>query len=67
LLHRENIRWVVKSPGYPEALAPAFQALEDEGKLRPVSSTEVSTFANFRISGQRAPLQVTIMKVVPIT
>ncbi len=67
LLHRENIQWVVKSPGYPEALAPAFQALEDGGRLRPVSLAEVSTFATFRIYGQRVPLQVTIMEVVPTT
>ena len=67
LLHRENIRWVVKSPDYPEALASVFQALEDQGRLRRVSSTQVSTFAYFRIYGQRVPLQVTIMEVVPTT
>jgi len=67
LLRRENIRWVVKAPDYPEALAQTFRALEDEGQLRPVSSTEVWTFAGFRIYEKRVPVEVTILEVAPIT
>jgi phage shock protein PspC (stress-responsive transcriptional regulator) len=63
LLHQENVRWVVKSPDYPEALAPAFQALEDQGRLRPVYSTDISTFTGFRIYGQRVQLRMVILEV----
>jgi hypothetical protein len=60
---QENIRWIAKAPGYPEPLARAFQALEDEGKLRPRFSADVSTFAGFRIYGQRVPVRVVILEV----
>jgi hypothetical protein len=63
LLRQENVRWVVKSPDYPEALAPAFQALEDQGRLRPVYSTDISTFTGFRIYGQRVQLRMVILEV----
>jgi hypothetical protein len=62
-LHREHVRWVVKSPDYPEAFAAAFQALEDEGKLRPVYSTDISTFTGFRIYGQRVQNRLVILEV----
>jgi len=65
LLHRENIRWVVKSPGYPEPFAQAFRTLEIEGQLHPVSSAEVSTLSGFRIYKERVPVEVTIMEVAP--
>jgi hypothetical protein len=63
LLHRENIRWVVKAPDYPAPLAPTFQALEEEGRLRPVFSGEVSTFSGFRVYGQRMAERVVILEV----
>jgi hypothetical protein len=60
---QENIRWVAKAPGYPEPLARAFQTLEDEGKLRPRFSADVSTFAGFRIYGQRVTVRLVILEV----
>ena len=66
-LHRQNIRWVVRAPDYPEPFAGAFQRLEDEGSLRPVSSTDVSTFTGFRVYGQRVPVRVTILEVLATT
>jgi len=63
LLHRENVRWVAKVPDYPELLAPAFQTLEDEGKLRPVLSADVSTFSGFRIYERRTSLRAVILEV----
>jgi hypothetical protein len=66
-LHQKNIRWVVKAPDYPESFARSFQALEDQGKLRQVSSADVSTFTGFRVYGQRVPVHVTILEVVPST
>lgn len=66
-LRQENIRWVVKVPGYPEPLVPTFQALEQEGQLRPVASTEVLSFTNFRMYGQRARVKLVILEVLPGT
>lgn len=67
LLHQKNIRWVVKAPDYPEPFARSFRALEDAGNLREVSSADVSTFTGFRVYGQRVPVRVTILEVVPTT
>jgi len=63
LLHQENIRWVVKTPNFPEPVAPAFQMLEEQGKLRPVYSAEFPTFTGFRIYGQKVSVRVVILEV----
>jgi hypothetical protein len=63
LLRHQNVRWVAKAPDYPKPLAGAFQTLEDEGKLRPVFSADVSTFTNFRIYDERVPVRVVILAV----
>jgi len=62
-LHRENIRWIVRAPDYPEPFTAAFQTLEDEGNLRPVFSADISTFAGFRIYGRKTSVQVLILEV----
>jgi len=64
LLRRENIHW---DTDYPEPLAPAFQALEDQGKLRPKFSADVSTFSGFRIYGRRVTVRVVILEVASAT
>ena len=64
-LRQQDVRWVVKTPDYPQPFAPAFQTLEEEGKLRPRFSTDTSTYAAFRIYGERVPVQVVIMEVTP--
>jgi hypothetical protein len=56
---------VVKASDYPGRLAPDFQALEEDGHLRPMFSADVSTFAGFRIYGAKLPLRVVILEVVP--
>ena len=61
--HRQNVRWVVKAPNYPVPFAKTFQSLEDEGKLRPTFSADVSTDVGFRIYGARVPLRVVILEV----
>jgi hypothetical protein len=40
-LQEMNVRWIVRSPNYPQLLAPAFSALEEEGELVPIASTNV--------------------------
>jgi hypothetical protein len=62
-LRRQNVRWVVKSPDYPKPLAPAFQALEDEGKLLPRFSEEASTYTHFRIYGEKVPVHLVVLEL----
>jgi 4-amino-4-deoxy-L-arabinose transferase-like glycosyltransferase len=63
LFRQQNVRWVVKAPDYPEPFAAAFQTLEDEGKLRPMFSADASTYADFRIYGEKVPVHLVIMEV----
>jgi hypothetical protein len=53
----------VKAPDYPEPIAGAFQALENEGKLRPRFTADAWTYANFRIYRQTVPVHVVILEV----
>jgi hypothetical protein len=62
-LRQQNVRWVVKAPNYPEPLARAFQTLEEEGNLRPRFSADASTYAGFRIYGEKVPMRVVILEV----
>ncbi|MGH9775196.1 MAG: glycosyltransferase family 39 protein [Candidatus Acidiferrales bacterium] len=62
-LRDQNIRWVVKSPDYPEPLSYAFLGLESAGILHPVARTEVSEFEGFRMSGQKRNILLTILEV----
>ena len=64
-LSQRGIRWVVKSPDYPQPLEKAFEKLEDEGKLRPVFAGDASTFSNFRMYGDRTQIKVEILEVIP--
>jgi hypothetical protein len=63
LFRQQDVRWVVKAPDYPEPFAPAFQTLEDEGKLRPRFSADASMYANFRIYGEKVPVHMVILEV----
>ena len=63
LLHQLNVRWVVKSPDYPDPLRRAFQDLETERKLRPVAEANLETLASWRVYGQRRTIRVVILKV----
>lgn len=64
-LGERGVRWVVKSPNYPQPLAQVFQQLEDEGKLRPVVVGDASTFSTFRMNEDRAKFKVEILEVQP--
>jgi hypothetical protein len=63
-LNAQNIRWVARSPEYPETLAAAFNELERQGKLVPIARSEISDFQGMRISGDREVSSITILKVV---
>jgi hypothetical protein len=53
LFSRNQIRWVLKSPEYPEALADFLAALEKNGILRACAASEVESFSGNRIAGNR--------------
>ncbi len=58
-----GIRWVVRSPEYPVAIAGPLRALETRGKLVPIARAEVSDFQGMRISEDRQSRLVVILKV----
>jgi hypothetical protein len=65
LFHAQSIRWVVRSPNYPVAVAAPLFQLEASGKLLPIARTEVADFQGMKITGQRQIVPVTILRVNP--
>ena len=64
VLRAERVKWIVKTPGYPTALADAFNKLEAEKRLVPIAASDLQTLTGkSRIYGQRVPVRVTILKV----
>src|SRR5271156_1250106 len=64
VLHGLNVRWVVKSPDYPAALAAPFSRLEEEGKLAPIASEEVENLTGTgRMYRQKEKVRVVILKL----
>jgi hypothetical protein len=59
----EKIRWVVRAPDYPPAVAAPLQQLEDEGRLVPVSRADVNDFDGLRLAGARKTTPVVILRV----
>jgi len=60
---RSNVRWIVRSPAYPPAIAAPLTRLETEGYLVPFAQTEVSDIQGIRASGVRQSVPVTIFRV----
>jgi hypothetical protein len=60
---KEQIRWVVKAPQYPKALAESLRKLEAEGLLVAIASGEVEDFSGNRIRGVRERILVEILQV----
>jgi hypothetical protein len=60
---KEQIRWVVKAPQYPQALAESLRKLEAEGLLVTIASGEVEDFSGNRIRGVRERISVEILQV----
>lgn len=63
LFHAQNIRWVVRAPDYPPAIAAALGRLEATGKLEPFAQSEVSNFEGLRILGVRKTQPIVILRV----
>lgn len=58
----ENIRWIVRAPDYPPAIAAPLKQLEEEGELQPVARSEVTDFAGMRIFDLRTKVPVIILR-----
>jgi hypothetical protein len=63
LFRAEKIRWVVRAPDYPAAVAAPLWQLEQEGRLVPVSRADVSVFDGMRLFGARKITPVVILRV----
>ena len=63
LFRSQDIRWVVRSPEYPAAIASPLWQLEAQGKLLPVAQTEIADFQGNRISGERQTVPAVILQV----
>jgi hypothetical protein len=59
----EKIRWVVRAPDYPAAVAAPLRQLEEGGRLIPVSRADVSVFDGMRLFGVRKITPVVILRV----
>lgn len=59
----ENIRWVVRAPDYPIAVAPALLQLEEQGRLVPMARADVNDFVGMRVLGVRKTAPVVILRV----
>jgi len=62
---RERIRWVVKSPEYPDAIQKQLGEMEASGELVPIASAGVMDFAGNRMQGVREKVPVVILEVRP--
>jgi hypothetical protein len=60
---QERIRYVVKSPDYPSAIAAALEEMEKNGDLVPFAETVVQNISGMRIKGDRVPTHVWIFRV----
>lgn len=63
LFRRENIRWVVRSPMYPAAIAQPLRQLEEAGELAPCAQGEVDDFDGMRLLGSRKVVPVALLCV----
>jgi 4-amino-4-deoxy-L-arabinose transferase-like glycosyltransferase len=64
-LKEHDIRWVVKAPDYPEALARVFEESEKEGILVPETHTDILVFAgNSRLLNNRQKSALVLLRVV---
>jgi hypothetical protein len=64
-LKEQDVRWVVKTPVYPEELANVFEECEKEGKLIPEARTEVEDlYGSSRMFSGREKTPAILLRVV---
>ena len=62
LFQKEGIRWVVRSPEYPPAIAGGLRELEEQGDLVPTFRAVVSDFQGMRIGGKLESVPIVILE-----
>ena len=61
---RQNrIRWVVRSPEYPEEIAVPLEQLERSGSLTPIAHQDVATLEGMRILGIHKTVTAVVLQV----
>jgi hypothetical protein len=64
-LHKQDVRWVVKAPGYPPAMTAVFEECERQGSLVPEMGTEIENLSGIsRVFSSRIKVPVVLMRVV---
>jgi hypothetical protein len=63
LFHRENIRWVVRAPDYPKAIAASLLELEVSGALAPVAEGQTTDFIGKRMEDVKRTTPIVIFQV----
>jgi hypothetical protein len=64
-LRKNDVRWILREPDYPETVKDAMLHLESEGILRPVAAAQVEDFIGWRIAGEKIHVAMSILAVQP--
>jgi hypothetical protein len=64
-LRRYDVRWILKSPVYPNPVNGVLERLESKGILRPVAAAQAEDFAGWRIEGEKIEVAMRILEVRP--
>jgi hypothetical protein len=64
-LRKNDVRWIVRPPEYPDPVAGALEGLESEGILEPVAAADVEDFSGWRIEGEKMRVAMRILEVRP--
>src|SRR5579864_8692852 len=60
-LRKNDVRWILRQPDYPETVNDAMLRLESEGILRPVAAAQVEDFTGWRIAGEKIQVAMSIL------
>ncbi len=60
---QEHIRWVVRSPEYPEAISGPLHQLQNSGKLAPVAESQTTDFTGKRMEGVKRSDSTVLLRV----
>ena len=62
-LKAQRIRWVVRSPNFPAAIAAPLEQLQARGQLVPIARGEITDFRGLRILEDREQMPILILEV----
>jgi uncharacterized protein DUF1420 len=61
--HQQHIRWVVRSPEYPESIAGPLRQLENSGNLIPQAEAQTMDFTGKRMEGVKRSTSTVVLRV----